>query len=120
MYITGGGTDRAVVDGIKARGSVVAGDANVVTATFVNTKRQLIDIKVTKQWKKQDGMTAIPSNEQPAAIYLKLQRTKATDGESGWTDVPGYESVELKRGTMAGSKSLPAWTNLMQPIRANA
>ena len=98
VYITGGGTDRAVVDGIKARGSVVAGDANVVTATFVNTKRQLIDIKVTKQWKKQDGMTAIPSNEQPAAIYLKLQRTKATDGESGWTDVPGYESVELKPG----------------------
>lgn len=98
VTITGGGSDRAVVDGIKARGSVVADDTNVATATFVNTKRQLIDIEVTKQWKKQDGMTAIPSNEQPAAIYLKLQRTKATDGESGWTDVPGYESVELKPG----------------------
>lgn len=98
VTITGGGSDRAVVDGIKARGSVVADATNVATATFVNTKRQLIDIEVTKQWKKQDGMTAIPSNEQPAAIYLKLQRTKATDGESGWTDVPGYESVELKPG----------------------
>ena len=96
VTITGGGSDRAVVDGIKVRGSVVAGDTNVATATFFNTKRQLIDIEVTKQWQKQDGMTAIPSNEQPAAIYLKLQRTKATDGESNWTDVPGYESVELK------------------------
>ena len=96
VTITGGGSDCAVVDGIKARGSVVKDDTHAATATFFNTKRQLIDIEVTKQWEKQDGMTAIPSNEQPAAIYLKLQRTKATDGESNWTDVPGYESVELK------------------------
>lgn len=96
VTITGGGSDRAVVDGIKARGSVVADDNNVATAKFVNTKRQLINIEVTKQWQKQDGMTAIPNKELPEAIYLKLQRTKATDGESNWTDVPGYESVELK------------------------
>lgn len=94
VTITGGGSDRAVVDGIKVRGSVVAGDTNVATATFFNTKRQLIDIEVTKQWQKQDG-TEIKDG-LPTAIYLKLQRTKATDGESNWTDVPGYESVELK------------------------
>lgn len=98
VTITGGGSDRAVVDGIKARGSVVADDTNAATATFVNTSRQLIDIAVTKQWQKQDGMTAIPSNEQPAAIYLKLQRTKTPADDSSWTDVPGYESVELKPG----------------------
>ena len=92
-----GGKDCAITeDGKRVRGSVVEDDANVATATFFNTSRQLIDLEVTKQWQKQDGMTAIPSNEQPAAIYLKLQRTKATDGESNWTDVPGYESVELK------------------------
>ena len=96
VTITGGGSDRAVVDGIKARGSVVADDTNAATATFVNTKRQLIDIAVTKQWKKQDD--TVIKDGLPTAIYLKLQRTKATDGESNWTDVPGYESVELKPG----------------------
>lgn len=97
VTITGGGSDRAVVDGIKVRGSVVAGDTNVATATFFNTKRQLIDIEVTKQWVKQDGTTDIPSNEQPAAIYLKLQRT-TTPGEAGnWEDVTS-DSVELKPG----------------------
>ena len=91
-----GGSDCAVVDGIKVRGSVVEDDTNVATAKFVNTKRQLTDLVVTKQWVKQDGTTNIPNKELPEAIYLKLQRTKATDGESNWTDVPGYESVELK------------------------
>lgn len=96
VTITGGGSDRAVVDGIKARGSVVADDTNAATATFVNTSRQLIDLEVTKQWKKQDD--TVIKDGLPTAIYLKLQRTKATDGESNWTDVPGYESVELKPG----------------------
>ena len=90
-----GGSDCAVVDGIKARGSVVAGDTDAATATFVNTKRQLIDIAVTKQWKKQDGKTDIPSKDLPKAIYLKLQRTKPGVSDS-WEDVGGYESVMLK------------------------
>lgn len=87
VTITGGGSDRAVVDGIKARGSVVADDTNVAKATFVNTSRQLIDIAVTKQWKKQDGTTDIPSNELPESIYLKLQRTKTPEKEDSWVDV---------------------------------
>ena len=96
VTITGGGSDRAVVDGIKVRGSVVAGDTNVATATFFNTKRQLIDIEVTKQWQKQDSKANIPSNEQPAAIYLKLQRTTTPGDEGSWKDVDGYKSVMLK------------------------
>ena len=96
VTITGGGSDRAVVDGIKARGSVVADDTNVATAKFVNTKRQLTDLVVTKQWVKQDGTTDIPNNELPAAIYLKLQRTKTPEKEDSWVDVDGYESVMLK------------------------
>ena len=97
VTITGGGSDRAVVDGIKARGSVVADATNVATATFVNTSRQLTDLVVTKQWKKQDGKTDIPSNEQPAAIYLKLQRTKTPADEGSWEDVTS-DGVELKPG----------------------
>ena len=86
VKITGGGSDRAIVDGIKVRGSVVEDDANAATATFFNTSRQLTDIVVTKQWKKQDG-TTIPSNELPKAIYLKLQRTKTPDDSDHWEDV---------------------------------
>lgn len=96
VTITGGGSDRAVVDGIKVRGSVVADDTNVATATFFNTKRQLTDLVVTKQWVKQDGTTNIPNKELPAAIYLKLQRTKTPGKEDGWVDVDGYGSVMLK------------------------
>ena len=87
VTITGGGSDCAVVDGIKVRGSVVAGDTHAATATFFNTRRQLIDIEVTKQWKKQDGTTDIPNNELPKAIYLKLQRTKTPDDPKSWNDV---------------------------------
>ena len=97
VTITGGGSDRAVVDGIKVRGSVVADDTNVATATFFNTKRQLTDLVVTKQWVKQDGTTNIPNKELPATIYLKLQRTTTPNNESNWEDVTG-DSVELKRG----------------------
>ena len=95
VTITGGGSDRAVVDGIKVRGSVVAGDTNVATATFFNTKRQLIDIEVTKQWQKQDG--TVIKDGLPTAIYLKLQRTTTPNIESNWENVTS-DSVELKWG----------------------
>ena len=94
VTITGGGSDRAVVDGIKARGSVVEDDTHAATATFVNTKRQLTDLVVTKQWVKQDG--TVIKDGLPTAIYLKLQRTKTPDDENSWADVDGYDSVELK------------------------
>lgn len=93
-----GGKDCAITeDGKRVRGSVVEGDTNVATATFFNTKRQLTDLVVTKQWVKQDGKTNIPNNELPAAIYLKLQRTKTPNDKNSWRDVTS-DSVELKRG----------------------
>lgn len=92
-----GGKDCAITeDGKRVRGSVVEDDTHAATATFFNTKRQLIDIEVTKQWQKQDGTTNIPNNELPAAIYLKLQRTKTPEKEDSWVDVDGYGSVMLK------------------------
>lgn len=90
-----GGKDCAITeDGKRVRGSVVEGDTNVATATFFNTKRQLIDIEVTKQWKKQDG--TVIKDGLPTAIYLKLQRTKTPGNEGSWEDVDGYKSVMLK------------------------
>ena len=91
-----GGKDCAITeDGKRVRGSVVEDDANVATAKFVNTKRQLTDLVVTKQWVKQDG--TVIKDGLPTAIYLKLQRTTTPNGESNWEDVTG-DSVELKWG----------------------
>lgn len=81
-----GGKDCAITeDGKRVRGSVVEDDANVATATFFNTSRQLIDLEVTKQWQKQDG--TVIKDGLPTAIYLKLQRTKTPDKEGNWEDV---------------------------------
>lgn len=81
-----GGKDCAITeDGKRVRGSVVEDDANVATAKFVNTKRQLTDLVVTKQWVKQDG--TVIKDGLPTAIYLKLQRTKTPDKEGNWEDV---------------------------------
>lgn len=91
-----GGKDCAITeDGKRVRGSVVEGDANVATAKFVNTKRQLTDLVVTKQWVKQDG--TVIKDGLPTAIYLKLQRTKTPGDKNSWRDVTG-DSVELKLG----------------------
>ena len=91
-----GGKDCAITeDGKRVRGSVVEGDANVATAKFVNTKRQLTDLVVTKQWVKQDG--TVIKDGLPTAIYLKLQRTKTPNDKNSWRDVTS-DSVELKRG----------------------
>ena len=91
-----GGKDCAITeDGKRVRGSVVEGDTNVATAKFVNTKRQLTDLVVTKQWVKQDG--TVIKDGLPTAIYLKLQRTKTPGDKNSWRDVTG-DSVELKLG----------------------
>lgn len=102
-----GGEDCAITeDGKRVRGAIAEGDENAVTATFVNTRRQLIDIEVTKQWKKQNGTTDIPSNELPKAIYLKLQRTETPKDETSWETVSEYDSVELNHAGYEG------WTKL--------
>ena len=94
VTITGGKDCAITEDGKRVRGSVVEGDANVATAKFVNTKRQLTDLVVTKQWVKQDG--TVIKDGLPTAIYLKLQRTKTPGDEGSWEDVDGYKSVMLK------------------------
>ena len=106
VSITGGEDCAVTEDGKRVRGAIAEGDDKAVTATFVNTSRQLIDIEVTKQWKKQNGTTDIPSNELPKAIYLKLQRTETPTDPDNWQNVPGYECVELKPQDYKG------WTKL--------
>ena len=90
-----GVTDRAVSADGMAYGTIECG--KTATATFVNTARELIDITVKKEWKKQDGKTDIPQADLPKAIYLQLQRTETPDEADSWLPVSGYESVELKK-----------------------
>lgn len=91
-----GGKDCAVAaDGVKVYGAI--DDANAATATFVNSARELFDITVKKEWKKQDGTTDIPQVDLPDAIYLQLQRTETPNVANSWQKVSGYESVELKK-----------------------
>lgn len=93
-----GGKDCAVAaDGVKVYGAIAEGEANAATATFENTARELIDITVKKEWKKQDGTTSIPQADLPNAIYLQLQRTETPNVANSWQKVSGYESVELKK-----------------------
>lgn len=93
-----GGKDCAVAaDGVKVYGAIAEGEANAATATFENTARELIDITVKKEWKKQDGTADIPQADLPNAIYLQLQRTETPNVANSWLPVSGYESVELKK-----------------------
>ena len=93
-----GGKDCATTADGMAYGAIVGDDKKAATATFVNSARELIDITVKKEWKKQDK-TDIPQDELPTAIYLRLQRTETPEKENTWQTVPGYEKVELKKPT---------------------
>ena len=93
-----GGKDCAVAaDGVKVYGAIAEGEANAVTATFVNSARELFNITVKKEWKTQDGTTDIPQADLPNAIYLQLQRTETPDDPTSWLPVSGYDRVELKK-----------------------
>ena len=108
-----GGKDCAVAaDGVKVYGAIAKGEANAATATFENTARELIDITVKKEWKKQDGTTDIPQADLPNAIYLQLQRTETPDEADSWLPVSGYESVELKK-----PDGYEGWTSTMRASR---
>lgn len=93
-----------VVDGKTVKGTVTKTDSASVTATFTNTKHDLMDIDLVKNWKNADGelMTDDELKEMPKIIYVKLQRHVKGDSTTDWKDVAypsdsklGY--VEVKR-----------------------
>ena len=97
VHIDGGKDCAVAADGVKVYGAIAEGEANAATATFENTARELIDITVKKEWKKQDGKADIPQADLPNAIYLQLQRTETPNEADSWLPVSGYKSVELKK-----------------------
>lgn len=100
------GNSAQVIKGKTVEGTVtkLESDSASVTATFTNTKHQLMDIDLVKNWQNASGrpMTADELETMPDTIYVKLQRRIVATLANPWTDVAypsgstlGY--VEIKR-----------------------
>ena len=98
------GDSAQVIKGKTVEGTVTKKDSASVTATFTNTKHQLMDIDLIKNWQNASGqpMTDDELETVPSTIYVKLQRRIIANPANPWTDVPypsgstlGY--VEIKR-----------------------
>lgn len=77
VTLTGNKNNAHVVNNTTVEGVIVENDAGsttpIMTATFTNTKRTLIDIAFTKLWKDAAGNDLV-SAKQPSKIYIQLQR----------------------------------------------
>lgn len=82
VSVTGGGVDTQVVGNTYVQGSI-SGSGTNVTATFTNTKHELINIDFTKTWKNANG--DLLEDGLPDKIYIQLQRRK-TESET-WQSV---------------------------------
>lgn len=82
VSVTGGGVDTQVVGNTYVQGSI-SGSGTNVTATFTNTKHELINIDFTKTWKNANG--DLLEDGLPDKIYIQLQRRK-TESET-WQPV---------------------------------
>ena len=74
-----------------------------VTATFTNTTRTLIELKLVKEWKAEDGSTALNGNDLPQTIYVQLQR-RVKGGNGNWETV-NYPDASSKKYVAVGRNS---------------
>ncbi len=79
-----------VADGTAVRGTITetTGDA-AIEAIFTNTRRELIDIDLTKNWENADGSTL--TDGLPDAIWVQLQRKFESDPDTAWKEVETFE-----------------------------
>lgn len=82
VSVTGGGVDTQVVANTYVQGSI-SGSGTNVTATFTNTKHELIKIDFTKTWVNANGDPL--EDGLPDKIYIQLQRRKT--GSETWQPV---------------------------------
>ena len=77
VTLTGNEKNAHVVNNTTVEGVIVENDAEsttpIMTATFTNTKRTLIDIAFTKLWQDAAGKP-LGSKKLPEKIYIQLQR----------------------------------------------
>ena len=90
-----------VINNKKVEGTVQAGTS--VTATFTNTTRTLIELKLVKEWKAEDGSTALNGNDLPQTIYVQLQR-RVKGGNGNWETV-NYPDASSKKYVAVGRNS---------------
>lgn len=94
-------TDGAVIDNKQVRGTITAqdgtSDVKIATVTFTNTKHELFDLTLTKQWKDADDKDL--TTNLPEQIYVQLQRQKA--GDTTWTAVQYPKDSNLNYVTIA-------------------
>ena len=84
LGVTVDGGDSATVNNKTVVGTVKAGTP--VTATFTNTKRTLIELKLVKEWKAEDSNIALNDSDLPPTIYVQLQR-RVKGGDGKWESV---------------------------------
>ena len=76
--------DGAVIGNKQVHGTITErADNQITTVTFTNTKHELFDMTLTKQWKDAEGKDL--TTNLPKQIYVQLQRKKA--GDTTWTAV---------------------------------
>ena len=94
--------DGAVIDNKQVHGTITAReDGKITTVTFTNTKHELFDMTLTKQWKDADGKDL--TTNLPKQIYVQLQRQKA--GDTTWTAVQYPKDSNLNYVTIAPDNS---------------
>lgn len=90
VTITDCANDAAVIDNKQVHGTITeqdgAADVKIATVTFTNTKRELFDLQLTKQWKDADGKELTAN--LPSQIYVQLQRKKDADTEWAAVNYP--------------------------------
>ena len=94
--------DGAVIDNKQVHGTITAReDGKITTVTFTNTKHELFDLTLTKQWKDADSKDL--TTNLPAQIYVQLQRQKA--GDTTWKAVQYPKDSKLDYVTIAPDNS---------------
>ncbi len=73
-----------VINNKTVEGTVKADTS--VTATFTNTTRTLIELKLVKEWKAEGGSTTLNGSDLPQTIYVQLQR-RVKGGNGNWDPV---------------------------------
>lgn len=94
--------DGAVIGNKQVHGTITArADSQITTVTFTNTKHELFDMTLTKQWKDAEGKDL--TTNLPKQIYVQLQHQKA--GDTTWTAVQYPKDSNLNYVTIAPDNS---------------
>lgn len=94
--------DGTVIGNKQVYGTITErADNQITTVTFTNTKHELFDMTLTKQWKDAEGKDL--TTNLPKQIYVQLQRQKA--GDTIWTAVQYPKDSNLDYVTIAPDNS---------------